>query len=135
MEQIDSFAEQNPMLASSWLPLARYHLSSAPTHAQVRAIATAMAQLKKEGFDPKPELMIPLVSVKPELEKLRALAEEVIAEVAAAEGVELASIPIGTMIELPRAARQPLQRDRSSCRFLLISGTNAPHADHVRLLA
>ena len=47
--------------------------------------------------------MIPLVSVKPELEKLRALAEEVIAEVAAAEGVEL-EIPIGTMIELPRAA-------------------------------
>ena len=70
---------------------------------QVRAIATAMAQLKKEGFDPKPEIMIPLVSVKPELEKLRALAEEVIAEVAAAEGVEL-EIPIGTMIELPRAA-------------------------------
>ena len=31
---------------------------------QVRAIATAAARLKKEGLDPKPEVMIPLVSVK-----------------------------------------------------------------------
>ena len=38
-----------------------------------------------------------------ELAKLRGVAEAVIAEVAAAEGVEL-SIPVGTMIELPRAA-------------------------------
>ena len=47
--------------------------------------------------------MIPLVSVAPELEKLRGVAESVIAEVAEAEGVEL-DIPVGTMIELPRAA-------------------------------
>ncbi len=70
---------------------------------QVRAIATACAKLKKEGLDPKPEIMIPLVSVAPELEKLRGVAESVIAEVAEAEGVEL-DIPVGTMIELPRAA-------------------------------
>ena len=101
MEQIDSFAEQNPMLGLRGCRLAITY--PVLPRMQVRAIATAMAQLKKEGFDPKPEIMIPLVSVKPELEKLRALAEEVIAEVAAAEGVEL-EIPIGTMIELPRAA-------------------------------
>ena len=101
MEQIDSFAEQNPMLGLRGCRLAITY--PVLPRMQVRAIATAMAQLKKEGLDPKPEIMIPLVSVKPELEKLRALAEEVIAEVAAAEGVEL-EIPIGTMIELPRAA-------------------------------
>ena len=101
MEQIDSFAEQNPMLGLRGCRLAITY--PVLPRMQVRAIATAMAQLKKEGFDPKPEIMIPLVSVKPELEKLRVLAEEVIAEVAAAEGVEL-EIPIGTMIELPRAA-------------------------------
>ena len=69
----------------------------------VRAIATAAAQLKKEGLDPKPEIMIPLVSVVPELAKLREVAEQTIAEVAAEQGVEL-DIQIGTMIELPRAA-------------------------------
>ena len=42
---------------------------------QVRAIATAAAQLKKEGLDPQPEIMIPLVSVVPELAKLREVAE------------------------------------------------------------
>ena len=70
---------------------------------QVRAIATAAAKLKKEGLDPKPEIMIPLASTVKELAKLREVAEGVIAEVAQAEGVEL-ELEIGTMIELPRAA-------------------------------
>jgi pyruvate,orthophosphate dikinase len=70
---------------------------------QVRAIATACARLKKEGLDPKPEVMIPLVSTVNELARMRSQAEGVIAEVAQAEGTEL-EIPIGTMIELPRAA-------------------------------
>ncbi len=43
------------------------------------------------------------MSVLPELAKLRGVAEAVIADVSAAEGVEL-DIPVGTMIELPRAA-------------------------------
>ena len=47
--------------------------------------------------------MIPLVSVVAELDKLRDVAEKTIAEVAQTEGVEL-DIPVGTMIELPRAA-------------------------------
>lgn len=101
MEQIDGFAEQNPMLGLRGVRLAiKYPILPVM---QIRAIATAAAQLKKQGLDPKPEIMIPLVSVKPELDKLRALAEQTIAEVAEAEGVEL-EIPIGTMIELPRAA-------------------------------
>ena len=70
---------------------------------QARAIATATAKLKKEGFDPKPEIMIPLVSVVNELEKLRKVVLDVVDEVAAEFGVEL-TIPVGTMIELPRAA-------------------------------
>lgn len=101
MEQIDGFAEQNPMLGLRGVRLAiKYPILPVM---QIRAIATAAAQLKKQGLDPKPEIMIPLVSVKPELDKLRALAEQTIAEVDEAEGVEL-EIPIGTMIELPRAA-------------------------------
>jgi pyruvate,orthophosphate dikinase len=70
---------------------------------QVRAIALATSQLKKQGLDPRPEIMIPLVSVVAELETLRAESVKVLAEVSASEGIEL-NIPIGTMIELPRAA-------------------------------
>ena len=70
---------------------------------QVRAIAGAAAELKKQGLNPQPEIMIPLVAFESEIETLRATAEEVVAEVAKEEGVEL-NIKIGTMIELPRAA-------------------------------
>jgi pyruvate,orthophosphate dikinase len=70
---------------------------------QVRASALAACQLKKEGKDPRPEVMIPLVSVKAELEILRAECEKVIADVKVECGTEI-DIPIGTMIELPRAA-------------------------------
>ena len=101
MAKIDSFAEQNPMLGMRGVRLGIVY-PILPTM-QVRAIATAAARLKKEGLDPKPEIMIPLVSVVTELAKLRALAEDVIAQVEAEEGVSL-EIPIGTMIELPRAA-------------------------------
>ncbi len=101
MEQIDAMSEANPMLGLRGCRLGIVY-PILPVM-QVRAIATAAARLKKEGFDPRPEVMIPLVSVVPELAKLRGVAEEAIAEVAAAEGVEL-DIPVGTMIELPRAA-------------------------------
>jgi len=101
LEKIDGFAEQNPMLGMRGCRLGIVY--PILPEMQVRAIATACARLQKEGFAPKPEIMIPLVSVLPELAKLRSVAEAVIAEVAAAEGVEL-SIPVGTMIELPRAA-------------------------------
>ena len=101
LEKIDGFAEQNPMLGMRGCRLGIVY--PILPEMQVRAIATACARLQKEGFSPKPEIMIPLVSVLPELAKLRGVAEAVIADVSAAEGVEL-DIPVGTMIELPRAA-------------------------------
>ncbi len=101
MEKIDSFAEQNPMLGLRGCRLGIVY-PILPVM-QIRAIATATARLKKEGLDPKPEIMIPLVSIETELAKLRGVAEQTIAEIAEEEGVEL-EIPIGTMIELPRAA-------------------------------
>ena len=101
LEKVDSFAEQNPMLGLRGCRLAvKYPVLPVM---QARAIATATAKLKKEGFDPKPEIMIPLVSVVNELEKLRKVVLDVVDEVAAEFGVEL-TIPVGTMIELPRAA-------------------------------
>ncbi len=70
---------------------------------QVRAIALAAAARIKAGGDPQAEIMIPLVGAVQELELIKEEAEAVLAEVAAETGVEL-PFPIGTMIELPRAA-------------------------------
>jgi len=98
---IDSMAEMNPMLG---LRGCRLGIMFPDLYGmQVRAITKAACQLKKQGKDPRPEIMIPLVSVKAELETLRREAEEIIAQVEAEEGVEV-GILIGTMIELPRAA-------------------------------
>jgi pyruvate,orthophosphate dikinase len=71
---------------------------------QVHAIAEAAAERIKAGGNPLPEVMIPLVGAVQELELVREESERVIAGVAAATGVDLSFIPIGTMIELPRAA-------------------------------
>ncbi len=101
LAKVDSFAEQNPMLGLRGVRLAITY--PVLPRMQVRAIAHAAARLKKEGFDPKPEIMIPLVSVVTELSRLRDVASLTIAEVVNEMGVEL-EIPIGTMIELPRAA-------------------------------
>ena len=102
MEQIDGMSEANPMLGLRGCRLGIVY-PILPVM-QVRAIATATAQLKKEGLDPKPEVMIPLVSTVKELEKLRKVAVDTIAEVAAEAGVEL-DIPVGTMIEASARCR------------------------------
>ena len=101
LAQIDSMAEMNPMLG---LRGCRLGIMYPELYAlQVEAIATATCQLKAAGKDPRPEIMIPLVSVKAELSTLRAETEKVVADVCAKTGVDV-KIPIGTMIELPRAA-------------------------------
>jgi pyruvate,orthophosphate dikinase len=101
MAQIDGWAEANPMLGLRGCRLSI--LFPQLPEMQVRAIATAAARLKKEGLNPQPEIMIPLVAFESEIETLREKAEGFVAAVAAEEGVEL-DIKIGTMIELPRAA-------------------------------
>jgi pyruvate,orthophosphate dikinase len=68
---------------------------------QVRALVLASLEVKKAGFDPKPELMIPLVATQRELLYLRETLEDEIKKTL--NGAQL-DIPIGTMIETPRAA-------------------------------
>ncbi|MDM7856640.1 pyruvate, phosphate dikinase [Cellulomonas alba] len=93
--------EQNPMLG---LRGVRLGLAVPGLFAlQVRAIAEATVALLRDGLDPRPEIMVPLVGSQRELQLVREESEHVIAEVARAAGVTL-SIPIGCMIELPRAA-------------------------------
>lgn len=70
---------------------------------QIKAIAEAAAQLRSEGRDPLVEVMIPLVGSVMELFLIRDESDQIIRDVAEATGVQQ-SIPIGTMIELPRAA-------------------------------
>jgi pyruvate,orthophosphate dikinase len=98
---IDSMHEMNPMLG---LRGCRLGIMFPEIYGmQVRAIALAACKLKKAGKDPQPEIMIPLVSVVTELEILRAESAKIVAEVQASEDCSF-NIPIGTMIELPRAA-------------------------------
>jgi pyruvate,orthophosphate dikinase len=70
---------------------------------QVRALVRAYLEVKKLGHDPKPEVMIPLVATQRELLFLRDTLEEEIAKTFKGTGHN-AEIPIGTMIETPRAA-------------------------------
>lgn len=101
LSKIDSFAEANPMLGLRGCRLGLVYPILPET--QVRAIATATAKLKEEGFNPMPEIMVPLVSTRMEILQLKRLAESTMAEVSK-ETHSMIKIPVGTMIELPRAA-------------------------------
>ncbi|MBU1607077.1 MAG: pyruvate, phosphate dikinase, partial [Alphaproteobacteria bacterium] len=82
---------------------------------QARAIFEAVCDVAKEsGEAPLPEIMIPLVATRRELEILRALVDRVAEEVFERAGRRVDYL-VGTMIELPRAA--------------LMAGQIAQHAD------
>ena len=71
---------------------------------QVRAIFEAAAHVAKEqGKTVEPEVMIPLIAVKREIEILKELVDRIAQEVMEAEGTKIKYL-VGTMIELPRAA-------------------------------
>jgi pyruvate,orthophosphate dikinase len=70
---------------------------------QVRALVHALLEVRKLGHDPKPEVMIPLVATQRELLYLRETLEEEIKRTFKGTG-QSENIPIGTMIETPRAA-------------------------------
>jgi pyruvate,orthophosphate dikinase len=71
--------------------------------AQARAIMEAACELTRQGVQVIPEIMVPLVGYKRELETLRERIVRVCDEVAKAQGV-LVPYTVGTMIEVPRAA-------------------------------
>ena len=99
LDAVRRMHEQNPMLG---LRGVRLGLVIPGLFAmQVRAIVEAAVQCKRDGGDPKPEIMVPLVGAVQELETVRAEAEQLIAEITADTPI---SVKIGTMIEVPRAA-------------------------------
>jgi pyruvate,orthophosphate dikinase len=70
---------------------------------QVRAIFEAACEVRSEGLDVQPEVMIPLVATAEEFRHQAALIREVAEQVMNENGIEISYL-VGTMIELPRAA-------------------------------
>ncbi len=117
--RVASLAENNPMLGHRGCRLGITFPEI--TAMQTRAILSAACELKKEGFDPKPEIMVPLIGILYELKQQKAIIQKVAAEVFEEYGVKV-EFEIGTMIEIPRAA---LTADRIATEAEYFSfGTN-----------
>jgi pyruvate,orthophosphate dikinase len=101
LEHVRRLHESNPMIGLRGVRLGL--VIPGLFAVQVRALAEAAATLLAEGLDPRPEVMVPLVSAVQELEIVREEAEQVVREVAEQTGQDVQAL-IGTMIEIPRAA-------------------------------
>ena len=127
--KVDQLHEANPMLG---LRGVRLGIVKPGLYAmQVRAICEAAARVKKEGGDPKVEIMIPLVATKPELEQMRAELEPVAAEVLQGRGCRARPPRVGHDDRAP-ACHGDRGRDRRGGRVLLVRDQR-PHADGLRL--
>ncbi len=101
MNRVNELHEFNPMLGFRGCRLGVKYPEI--TRMQVRAILEAAAEGVKKGYKPKPEIMIPLVGFKKELDQQVALVHAVAAEVKAETKVRF-TYQVGTMIEVPRGA-------------------------------
>ncbi len=99
--RVASLAENNPMLGHRGCRLGITFPEI--TAMQTRAILSAACELKKEGKDPKPEIMVPLIGILYELKQQKEIIQKTAKEVFEEYGVEI-EFEIGTMIEIPRAA-------------------------------
>ncbi len=99
-DKVKVLQEFNPMLGHRGCRLGISYPEI--TEMQARAIFEAACELRKEGKNPFPEVMIPLVGSRGELVAQRKIVEQVANETMASYGVKLRYL-IGTMIELPRA--------------------------------
>jgi len=119
LEAVKANHEQNPMLG---LRGVRLGLKIKGLFAlQIRAITEAAVECRKRGLDPRPEIMVPLIGSDRELQIVRDEALAIIADVSRESGMEL-DLPIGNMIELPRAAIRAEQIAEESDFFSF--GTN-----------
>jgi pyruvate,orthophosphate dikinase len=100
LAHVQRWHEANPMLGLRGVRL----LTVIPelVDAQVRGLCEAVADLWDEGL-PRAELLVPLVAEVRELTAAKQRIEAAVAEVAERRGAEL-DLPLGVMIELPRAA-------------------------------
>jgi pyruvate,orthophosphate dikinase len=117
--RVDDLHEENPMLGFRGVRLAL--LMPEIPRMQARAIIAAACDAKEAGFDPKPEIMIPLSIHVKELERVKAIVVEAAEEIMEERGVRV-DYQVGTMVETPRAAMTagPLAREAEFFSF----GTN-----------
>jgi pyruvate,orthophosphate dikinase len=99
--KVDSLHEFNPMLGHRGCRLGNTYPEI--TEMQARAIFEAACQLKKEGVDARPEVMVPLVGTVKELELQKKIIIETATSVMKETGITV-EYQVGTMIEVPRAA-------------------------------
>ncbi len=118
-ERVNSLAENNPMLGHRGCRLGITFPEI--TAMQTRAILSAACELKKEGKNPMPEIMVPLIGILYELKQQKEIIQKTAKEVFEEYGIEV-EFEVGTMIEIPRAA---LTADRIATEAQYFSfGTN-----------
>jgi pyruvate,orthophosphate dikinase len=100
-KRVASLAEVNPMLGLRGCRLGITYPEI--TAMQTKAILGAALQLKSEGFNPKPEIMVPLVGTEKELEAQQQVIKTAAKELFQEKGTSI-EFKLGTMIEIPRAA-------------------------------
>jgi pyruvate, orthophosphate dikinase len=99
--RVEELHEFNPMLGHRGCRLGITYPEI--TEMQARAIFEAALDTRARGFDPKVEIMVPLVGSVREFNAQAAVIRKVAAQVFAERGIELTYM-LGTMIETPRAA-------------------------------
>ncbi len=101
LEAVEKMHESNPMMGLRGVRLSV--VFPGLVKMQVRAIFEAACEVKKQGFNPKPEVMIPLTGHVNELKLIQPQLEAVAKAVMEEQGVEV-EYKFGSMIEIPRAA-------------------------------
>ena len=99
--RVNSLSEHNPMLGHRGCRLGNTYPEI--TAMQTRAILGAAIELKKEGYRPQPEIMVPLIGIVNEFDMQKDVIRSTAKALFEKEGVEI-SFKVGTMIEVPRAA-------------------------------
>ncbi|MFI3243820.1 MAG: pyruvate, phosphate dikinase [Akkermansia sp.] len=99
--RVSELHEFNPMLGHRGCRLGTSYPEI--TEMQARAIIEAAIEVQqREGFEVKPEIMVPLVAFKRELEIQRKIIDDVAKQVFKEKGTSI-EYTVGTMIEIPRA--------------------------------
>ncbi|MGE5304694.1 MAG: pyruvate, phosphate dikinase [Alphaproteobacteria bacterium] len=99
-DKVNVLQEFNPMLGHRGCRLGISYPEI--TEMQARAIFEAACELRREGGNPFPEIMIPLVGSRLELHEQKNIVESVAKETMKSYGIKVRYL-VGTMIELPRA--------------------------------
>ena len=99
--RVNSLSEHNPMLGHRGCRLGNTYPEI--TAMQTRAILGAAIDLKKEGYNPKPEIMVPLIGIVDEFDAQEQVIRATAKELFEKEETEI-PFKVGTMIEIPRAA-------------------------------